>query len=338
VSLTWIAAYRNLMPMAEELRRRAIEITVELARRKAEEEAKDRSDKDLVVRKAVAKARAAAEAAFGDIPARFLPFSQMPDPAGFTAAIDDLRKAAGSLVTVQGPRDPLSPQTMLTPNDEFAKAGTADDYLARWDGDAARAFKQNFLDPFPFHTAAQFNVAVILRGAIEAEQAVWQAARADVALIAQEGIEALDRIGSGCDANEWTIGFTVVAAVAFVGAAVLAVPTAGASVAATTAVVASIGLTAVGSAASVAAVMPPGEPEPIQFSGETPVQVVDEVMRGLSTLVDRIGQQEARIASALYADYSIIQDNWSSFVSRRPALAGATPANVTTDEFLGRPG
>ena len=326
MGLTWIASYANLMPMAEELRRRAIEVSVEMARRWAEDEAGDSLDKYSMVEQAVAEARVAAEAAFGDIPARFRPFSQMPDPAGFAPAIEDLHKAARGLVTVQGPRDPLNQQTMLTPNAELAKITTAGGHLARWNGDAARAFKQNFLDPFPLHTAAQFNVAVILRGAFEAESAVWQAARADVALIAQEGIEALDRIGD-CDKNEWTIGFTVTAALAYVVAAALAVPTAGGSVA----------LTVVASAASVAAVVPPEDPEPIQFSGETPPQVVDEVMRGLATLVDRIGRQEARIASTLYVDYSAIQDNWSSFVARRPALAEAPPANVTTDEYLGRP-
>jgi len=321
----WVRPYAELMQMAEELRRKAIAVSVELARTEAEGKGRDSPGHGMMVQQAVARARKAAEAAFAGIPAQFQPFSQMPDPAAFAAPIDALHQAVGGLTTTQATQDPLNHEMPGT-HPEFAQISTASDYLAEWDGDAARAFKQNFLDPFPFHTAAQFNIAAVLRGAVEAERAIWHAARLDVAAIAQEGIEALDRLGD-CGKNEWTIGYTVVAAVAFVAGAALAPLTAGGSLA----------LVAVGSAASVAAVVPPEDPEPIQFSGETPPQVVDEVMRGLSELVNRVGQQEAKIASAMYTDYSIVLENWSSFVSLRPALADATPATIATDAYLGRP-
>jgi hypothetical protein len=63
--------------------------------------------------------------------------------------------------------------------------------------------------------------------------------------------------------------------------------------------------------------------------------VISEVDRGLKALIERIDDQERKIAQVMRGVGAVIQRERAAFVPKRPLLAGATEQNVLDQNYLG---
>jgi Holliday junction resolvase RusA-like endonuclease len=230
-------------------------------------------------------------------------------------------------------QNPINTGEIYLANPTLLKLHTAGDYLIDWTGRGARAFKQNFLDPFPAISRNQFILSAVLKAALEAHQSMWSAARTDIDNIAHATLDALEN-RKRCDPNKWTVTFTVIASVAAVAAVPLAAPAAGAAVAAGMGRVLTV--TAVGASSQVIAAIPPKSKE-VKYQGETTRQIVDQMRKAITDLTGAIHDKETMIQQALNVMNDRVSHNPAYFVAKRPVLADASPKNVTGPDYLGDP-
>jgi hypothetical protein len=269
----------------------------------------------------------AIEVAFAGVPAMFYPFLDMPRPEDFDGVIDDLRRCATVLMTTQNSPNP--DLGLEKPNnDKFSAVTTVGDNLASWSGAAAREFKSQYLDKLPAQQASQFNAAVTCMKLIQQEKAIWTEARKNVADIVNQAIEVLENMPNRCSKDNWTVAFTVVAAVAGIAAVPLGVATAGTGIL--------VGLAVADKVAGGASLfLEDDPPENRRFAASTADGVIREVDRGVKELIARIVEQEGKIATLFSSANSVVRDARESFVPKQPLLARATPENITDQNVLG---
>ncbi len=257
------------------------------------------------------------------VPGQFDPFSKMPNPGDYDAAIGMFKRGLEALSNGQENRDPISTNgSVYLANPQLTKLSGAESYIEGWTGKAAMEFKSNFIDPFPAVVRNQFIVVAALKAALEAEQAMWKKAREDVDKIAHDTLTALANMGES-GKNEWTMAFTVVASVAAVGATLVA-PGVGV-----------IAITAIGSASQVVAAAAPDDPPKLQVSGEHPDQVLRAMGDCLRRLQEEIDNTDRKIANAVMSINGSIHAERDAFVSKRPALAGATKESIKDPGQMG---
>ncbi len=259
---------------------------------------------------------------YDDVPGLFDAFSSLPDPASFEAGIDDLTSALGKLSQGSGGEDPTngSPTPANTILDGM---DTSQDYLARWTGIAAAQFKENFVDTFESITTNQFLLTSYIKGALEAEKSLWDAARRNIDEIAEDTITALEEMGD-CGKNEWSMAFSVAGAVV----ALVAVPfTAGGSL------VAAATFAGIGGALSIggAAVGNMEEPPELDMSGESPEAVIGNMREAITKLKDEISKAEQKIADKMTELQGIVDGHRELFVAPRPNLADSGPGDIRDD-------
>ncbi len=260
------------------------------------------------------------EQQFSGTAGMFTPFLSLPDPGQFDPMLEYLRVAMNTLSSGQGSQDPVN-KTVVTANPAMEGMTTVGKNIQDWRGAAAAAFKQNFVEPFPAITANQFALVATLKGAMEAEKALWDECRKNVDDIAHKAIKAL-AVMDECSPDEQVCLLTVASSV-FAVAAVLT--TGGAAIA----------LTVAGAAAQAASGAPRDDPPKVQFDGQTPQDILKQVQDGLNTLADVTNRKEKQVADAMTASASTLAANKSRFVSPRPALADATASTVTGPNGLG---
>ncbi|GAB3800459.1 hypothetical protein [Micromonospora zhanjiangensis] len=268
-----------------------------------------------------AKVHQRIEESFADVPSIFEPFAEMPDPGAFGGLIDPLKQALQSLA-LDSERDPIS--NVVYPGDAvMGRISASGSFIGEWTGKAAREFKANFVDPFPVMAKSQFVMIAVLRSALEAEREIWTNARNDIDNAAHQALEALDRINE-CGKNEWNLAFTVAASVAAIGA----LPMAGSALTA---------VTAVGAASQVAAAgtSKMKDSEKLQFSGESPEAVIQELRVAADKLATLIDEQETIIARAMISNQQLVSARMDDMVANRPALTGMTQSNVASPEYMG---
>lgn len=303
-------ADQSLMNLAVEIQQKATRKAILDARFRADggEPLSEREVRDSAFGRAI-------EQHFSDIPELYRPFADMPHPASFDSAIRQLKTTLQRLSTGGGgSQDPINHDIYLA-NPDLDRMKAVERSLNNWTGDAARAFQEGYADTFSTIANNNFILVAVLKSALEAQQNVWAKAWDDVRTVATKANEALDNMDD-CGKNEWTVGFTVLAAVAAVGGAALAPFTAGGSVA----------ITAVGSAAVVSSVLPPMPDN--TYGGESPQTVILSMRRALADLTQYIQGQENAISRALAAARGEVVGNPTLLVPTPPALADATPETI----------
>jgi hypothetical protein len=285
---------------------------------------------ELVAGEAAARARIEREVA--DIPALFAPFAVVPDPALFEPMVEAMDRALGKLSNSdpdQAARDPVNLGDAYDANPELAKLSATESWIAKWSGHAAREFKANFIDPFPYIVYNQFHLASVVKGALKAQHEICVGTRRDIDDIAEKVRDALRGIDEGGDVG-LSFLFTVVGAVVSIPAAALS----GA---------AAVGLAAVSSAASIAAEVSdsrsaaPHERDrvEIQYSSPDVESIIAAMREGITKLMSIVVPQQDAIARAVKASLVHVQANRKHFVSPRPELASATAATVRSRRYLG---
>jgi hypothetical protein len=312
--------FENLMQRAEQIRSKAIaQARIEAGIRKSpwESISQQRARMDEIV------------AVANTIPGSFQPFTRLPDPASFDDGINQLKAALSILSGGQDTADPISNNGRVYPaNRTLLKIHGVDADVQGWSGRAAQAFRTNFLEPFPAITHNQFLLVSALKSALEAEQAMWKAARQDISNLADATYNRMDTLHD-CDTNAAAVVLTVVASICAVVAAPLSGGTSLGMIVGITAI------TAAGAVSSAAVDIMGLQPAPkTQITGENVIAVVASMNRNIELLTSKINETERRIQEALANLISqIVQSqssnsNRSAFCVRRPALAGANRGNV----------
>jgi hypothetical protein len=245
----------------------------------------------------------------------------MPDPAAYQPMIEDLATVLKGLSSGDNNGDPIDVKDTYLANPAMTKITTAGEYLDDWTGQAAMAFKQNFLDPFPALSRNQFILIAVLKAGLEAHQAMWESARTDIENVANTTIDALDNTGGWSDKNQWNFTFTVLASVAAVASVPLAAATEG--------LTAPLTVTAIGAAAQVAATTPPPE-LPDKNSGETAIQITNSMKTAMDKIVSDIHATESKIASALTAMNQMVSANKTYMAHRATAGSPSRQWTCTT--------
>jgi hypothetical protein len=276
--------------------------------------------------------RARVIADFADIPSLIEPFTMMPEAATFDGLGVDLESALIRLSGGQMPDDPITGRPYLA-SKILTRVGATESYLTEWTGEAADAFRTEFVIPFPAVVVNQFIGCAVLRGALEAQKALWVSAREHIDRVAHFTLNALDNMGR-CGQNKWTMTWTIVASVA----AVAAVPiSAGTSVlGAGTALATTATVTAVGAAGQVAAAHQVAPPRETEYHGETAEVVIEQMRHGINEAISEIQQGEQMIATALQNMHAALMRERGRFVAPRPKLLDATARTVFDREYLGR--
>ena len=264
-----------------------------------------------------------------EIPDRWKAYAGRPDPAGFDAPITHLSKVMNDLSPGQNTSDPVNKKDIYPANVQFSKITTAGGYLLGWNGSAASAFKQHFIDPFPYVLYNQFVLVSMLKSTLQATQALWVSARKDLDGIAEATIAALDN-DPCCDPNKWSFDFTIISAVATIGGVAVTALTEGAAAP----LAAPMILATVDAAASVTAAKPPDSIKDNK-TGNTAIQIVNAMWEGLGKVCDQFQQTEKLIKDTIDTLESDVTSRPDLFVSKRPAMADATAGNVTSGAYLG---
>lgn len=262
------------------------------------------------------------EAYYADIPARYQPWSQLPDPTLFDPVVADLLQAMGLLRVDASFTNPVDPGDDLGLARQEFQALMDGDPMPDWTGDAAIEFKDNVLTHLKADTENQAVLIAVLKSAAEAQRKIWQQARADITTIGTQTLNALSN--TGCSQNGWVMTFTVLAAVA----AIAAVPLSGG----TSAVFAITAIGAVGSIAAAAVPMVPSGSDTQTYSGTTAATIVSAMEQAMTDHNNRINQALGSVSSALNSALSTLLDNrYQAFESARPKLAdsntGLAPSN-----------
>lgn len=315
--------YANLDAGIEVLRKKAVEVALK--------QAFIGSDATTATTPRTPEEQAAAdqiEAYFSHVPALFQPFKDMPESESFRDLAAHLSSSATYLCTTQASQSaafdiPATPQTA------FSGITSASGILGPWSGDAAREFRTNYLDPLPFQLLGQFNLVGAAAKLMEEEAKVWDQARLDVAAVLNQGINAVDALGSHCDSHTWTVTLTAVVSLATIAA----IPVAGAGLA-----MGEMALAVVDAGASFATVVLPAdnETQDVPIKGSTPDVVIANIGQALQALADVITGQEARIAGVLNSATRMLTGGTrGAFVPGLPIAASTTATNFGDDHHFG---
>jgi hypothetical protein len=287
---------------------------------------------------------------FADITELFEDLADLPDP-------DPLRDQAsslnGALTLMAGPsgHTDVGEGAEYGPSAAFEKLSSIPTLLADWEGDAAVAFKLNFIPPLERVAHHEFEAIVALRSPLLAAAALWEEGRKDVSNLIDECNSALDDFEDGKDAADLTLALGIIGAVV----AVAAVPFTGGTSAAVYWAVAGAAISVTGSV-----VGHPVEPKKeLDISGDSPAEIAQSLREAvgdmklqwlevemfirdqITTLSDQISgyspSQEAPTGPYYGPTKTYDVKTTYEFALPRPSLADATPQNVTHDDYLGKP-
>lgn len=231
------------------------------------------------------------EDAINKIPGLFEPFSDIPKPDEFDAALKDLSAAMTNLSSGDVHEDPIS-QLPVTANVNLLEINSVAGELTEWEGQAMESFRDNVQTPFPGVVKNLYNATAVLYGAVEAEKALWSAAENDLKEIVDKAISAADEM---CETGSGGASFWITVAGSVVAVA-LAAPTGGASVAAVAGVFAVAG-------SGVAT----------DWSIDTPEEAVEKMGDALETLKKDIKSAEEKIQKALTGINSLLEAGGKSY-------------------------
>jgi hypothetical protein len=167
--------------------------------------------------------------------------------------------------------------------------------VVEWEGTAANAFNQHYLNQFPDSIRLQHDAVFGLAAAMEANKKIFENVGQDILQIGAKTKDALTHITDKNPTGE-VIFLTVAAAVVAVAGAATGVG-AGAGLAAATIILASVA--AAGSAASdiIGATAP--EPHKSEIEGATTQEIMVSMVDRISDLYRFIDEQENKIVTAL---------------------------------------
>lgn len=146
-------------------------------------------------------------------------FLSCPRPEDFAGACQQLNSVMENLAVSGWEKDPVGGGTAAgSANSDLSGVATSGGYMADWTGDAASTYKANFADKFEGVTSNEFVTASVIRHAINAEAAVWQATCDDLDKLSADAQSRMEEVNDRSP-SDWAMELTVLGAVLAVVAA-----------------------------------------------------------------------------------------------------------------------
>lgn len=250
--------------------------------------------------------------AIAEVDGIFAPFETLPEPSSFDSCLAELKSAMEKLCTGSG-EDPIS-NLPMNENVNLLEINSVAGELTEWEGDAMESFRDNVQTPFPGVVNNLYNAVTVLYGAVEAEKALWTAAREDIKTIGEKAISCADQF---CETGASQASFWITCAGAVVAVA-LAPVTAGASVAAAVSIAAVAGAFSVTSSAVSA-----------DWDIETPEEAVAAMKDACGKLKTEIENGENRIRTALRDINGLLEAGGRPYELLGKIHLGDNPGGIT---------
>jgi hypothetical protein len=217
-------------------------------------------------------------ARYADVPGLFEPFTWCPQGGDFQTMATGMLPTLQKLSSGQTGSDPVT-HAPVVPNPQLDHLATVASDVDNWHGEAAGNFVRSYQAHFWNVAESQFIAASVLKGCLEAEDAMWGEVAKNIEQIADCTLSALDKMDD-TGKSGFAFGLTVVAAVV---PTVVVLP-AGAALTA---------VAAAGSAANIAA-----SATDLELGGESAPVVVDHMRDAIGKLKQQIVDTETKIAKA----------------------------------------
>lgn len=249
----------------------------------------------------------------GDLLNDFSRFQQMPEPSSFDAHIAQMQALMEEL-SIDGFIDPVS-KDPIAPNGSRQDIQNVQGELLGWHGEAATAFKTNFLDGLQDKSGAMGTLAWVLLEALRAERKVWELAQKDIDDIAHDTIDVLkgDKSLYPVRDNAGLEAFS--ALVDVVGIAVPGVGTAA---------------TIWSSTKTIAEFLSVPAGEALPRSPETVAEIIARMRDSLDAANRVIREQEEKLRESLAAIHGALATSEAQALYALPQPALATPGDSHT--------
>jgi hypothetical protein len=251
---------------------------------------------------------------FAHIPGLFEPFDDCPKPSHFTPLLAQADIAIAKLSRGELPNEPYNAGIAVNSNKELDDFETVSGYVDDWTGDAAEAFKDNFLDHQETFTKNQYLMACMVRNAIATEAGLWGNARDSLRSVGEGAIDTFDShtsAGSGAS-GEFMIGIlgSVVgtALAGFTGVAMIGLAVNVFTTAATT-----------------------------KFEGVSTFMIRDEMEDAIQKVKDDLYTEESKLNKLIDHNFDQLIDNRPDYVAELGAweMADVPPGQASSSTGLG---
>jgi len=296
--------------------------------------------------------RSEVERMFGDLPELFTPYQEMPEESTFHGLAKSLYPALGCLVA-EGEHADFVEQESVGKHEAYDIVNNVAPWIPDWSGEAAQAFERDVAPTIPRVVWNEFSAVEGLRGPLFAAEGMWLEARRDVCRLVEAAQHAIDLQQANAGSVDVKASLTLISAL--ISLAAIPVSGGGSLAVSLSVITGSIG---VGTAAADVV----SDRTNAFLSGESPEEVINALRRELTSLGDRIYDQEWRIAENLIeltnkvlgavrtpaperpgqrpddehqTEYS--PEKAAAFTMPRPALANTTEENATDDQHVGTP-
>ncbi|MFI6170777.1 hypothetical protein ACIBCN_28610 [Nocardia sp. NPDC051052] len=302
-------SFEQLVEHAHKIKEKAIDLAVKETDRPV---ASQSADREAITRY------------FAFIEPLFEPFSRLPDPDKYNPLIADLTAAMQKVMTQSTPITKLSEDVRFV-GTNLDKITTDGAYLHDWTGEAATAFKANFLDTFKTISGNQFTALSMMKGVLQAHQEMWRKARTDIDNIAHHTLDAFDH-AHGCSKADVSFEFSVLSAVGTALGAIITVGTGGATAP----------IVAIGAAAAIGNAGLAGKATSDANTCDSIINSMKQAIADLTKYIQEVETQQ--MANRVRALIEVMHGNKGLLVAARPRLAGMSDRELIGDDGIGHTG
>jgi hypothetical protein len=289
----------------------------------------------------VAEVEAYVRDAYSFLPDTFAKFAE-PRPENFNPAIEQcartLMMLQPTLERVTGLGELLGAASSATdvaadfPTTVAERVSAVNSQVASWSGTAADAFHLHYMNEFPQSLQHQHEAVFGLAAAMEANKKIFENVGQDILVVGQKTKDALNHVTDKNPTGE-IIFFTVVAAVATVGATATGVGTAAVpAIAVAFATVAAGGSAAAGIIGATA-----DDPFEAEIEGATTQEIMVSMVDRISDLYRYIDEQEQKIVAGLNGSIEYLEQLRNEIELPLPDSymdLGDAPPDEIRDDFL----
>ncbi|WP_141692094.1 hypothetical protein [Nocardia brasiliensis] len=268
------------------------------------------------------------EQVYSDIEPALEPYLRMPNPTAYDALIQRIKDAMELLNTREAAFETALTRGVHTTSDSLDRLSTAGGFLSEWTGEAAIAFKANYIDGFKTKVGYDFTALSTMKGAFEAHKAMWEAARKDIVTIAHNTMVTLQHY-SEPSKNDAKFYYAVLSAIGTVSAAVITVLTGGATAP----------IVGIGAAASIGAASESSSSSTsteATVGGSSPEAIIRSMLKEIDNLRHHIQTVEADAAKKLGLLEDGVYKNKDKLVPARPRLADMSDRDLYGRSGMGR--
>ena len=257
----------------------------------------------------------------------FYDHSVGPEPSGMDDLINTMKSVSSKLYFEPTAGPGLAPSRPVEPIGAFLKP--TEGALDEWIGEAAVAFRNNFMLKIPTAAQAQAYLAAALAHAVQGNRDMFLAQRVDLLDNATKATTAVEQ-SNHCDPDTVKTAITVVGAVATVAAGIAAIPVTGGASLAPTGVAA---FTIIAGVSSGIASQDLGKKEETDLNADTVDGVLAKAVDKVIAISTGVAAKEQQMVTALEEMYDVISgaEKGNLYLVPRPGTLAMGDGEIKTN-------